>query len=63
MIGDFLGGSAEIVLGTAVLIKNGIGIVGMLICFLVCVPPLIQMGITAILYQLVSAVAQPIFYP
>lgn len=60
MIGDFLGGSAEIVLGTAVLIKNGIGIVGMLICFLVCVPPLIQMGITAILYQLVSAVAQPI---
>ena len=60
MIGDLIGGSTEIVLGTAVLIKNGIGIVGMIICLVVCLPPLIQMGVTALLYQLVSAVAQPI---
>ena len=60
MIGDLIGGSTEIVLGTAVLIKNGIGIVGMIICLIVCLPPLIQMGVTALLYQLVSAVAQPI---
>ena len=60
MIGDLIGGSTEIVLGTAVLIKNGIGIVGMIICLIVCLPPLIQMGVTALMYQLVSAVAQPI---
>lgn len=60
MIGDLISGSTEIVLGTAVLIKNGIGIVGMIICLIVCLPPLIQMGVTALMYQLVSAVAQPI---
>ncbi len=60
VIGDVIGGSAELVLGTAVLIKNGIGIVGMVICLIICLPPLIQMGITAILYQLVSSVAQPV---
>lgn len=60
MIGDLIGGSTEIVLGTAVLIKNGIGVVGMIICLIVCLPPLVQMGVTALMYQLVSAVAQPI---
>ncbi len=60
IIGDVIGGSAELVLGTAVLIKNGIGIVGMIICLIICLPPLIQMGMTAVLYQLVSSVAQPV---
>lgn len=60
IIGDVIGGATEIVLGTAVLIKNGIGVAGMIICLIICLAPMIQMAVTALLYQLVSALIQPI---
>ncbi len=60
IVGDAVGGATEIVLGTAVLIKNGIGVAGMIICFVICLSPIIQMGVTALVYQLVSALVQPI---
>lgn len=60
IIGDAIGGAAEVVLGTAVLIRNGIGVVGMIVCLVICLAPLIQMAVTALLYQLVAALIQPI---
>lgn len=60
IIGDVIGGATEIVLGTAVLIKNGIGVAGMIICLIVCLAPILQMALTALLYQLLSALVQPI---
>ncbi len=60
VIGDAIGGTAEIVLGTAVLIKNGIGVAGMVICLVVCLVPIIQMAVTALMYQLIAALIQPI---
>lgn len=60
IIGDAISGTAEIVLGTAVLIKNGIGVAGMIICLVICVAPVIQMAVTMLLYQLVAALIQPI---
>ena len=59
-IGDIFGGVTEVVLGTAVLIKNGIGVAGMVICLVVCVSPLLQLAITTLMYQLVAALIQPI---
>ena len=60
LIGDIAGGAAEIVLGTAVLIKNGIGVAGMIVCLVICMTPVIQMAITTLMYQLISALVQPI---
>lgn len=60
IIGDAIGGAAEVVLGTAVLIRNGIGVVGMIVCLVICLAPLIQMTVTALLYQLVAALIQPV---
>lgn len=60
IVGDAVSGTTEIVLGTAVLIKNGIGVAGMIICFVICLSPMIQMGVTALIYQLVSALVQPV---
>lgn len=60
VIGDVIGGATEIVLGTAVLIKNGIGVAGMLVCLAVCLTPIIQMAVTTLMYQLVAALMQPI---
>lgn len=59
-IGDALGGTAEIVLGTAVLVKNGIGVTGAIICIVLCVIPLLQMFVMVFLYKLTSAFIQPI---
>lgn len=60
IIGDAISGTAEVVLGTAVLIRNGIGVVGMIVCLVICLAPLIQMAVTALLYQLIAALIQPI---
>lgn len=60
IIGDAIGGTVEVVLGTAVLIRNGIGVVGMIACLVICLVPLIQMAVTALLYQLIAALIQPI---
>lgn len=60
LIGDVLGGAVEVVLGTAVLIKNGIGVAGMIICIVLCLAPLLQLAITSLMYQFVAALIQPI---
>ena len=59
-IGDVLGGTAEVLLGTAVLIKNGIGMAGAIICFALCLVPLIQVALIVLMYKLSAAVIQPI---
>lgn len=59
-IGDVLGGTAEVLLGTAVLIKNGIGMAGAMICFAICLVPLIQVALIILMYKLSAAVIQPI---
>lgn len=60
IIGDAISGTAEVVFGTAVLIRNGIGVVGMIVCLVICLAPLIQMAVTALLYQVIAALIQPI---
>ncbi|MBM6751296.1 stage III sporulation protein AE [Mediterraneibacter glycyrrhizinilyticus] len=59
-IGNAVGGAAEIVLGTAVLIKNGIGMAGAVIAVVICAVPVIQMLILAFLYKLAAALVQPV---
>ena len=44
----------------AVLIKNGIGLTGMLFCFALCLVPLMQTGTIVLVYKLVTAVIQPV---
>lgn len=60
VIGDAIGGVAEVVLGTAVLLKNGIGIVGAVICIGICAVPLIEMALMSLFYKMIAAVIQPI---
>ena len=58
--GNLLGGMTEVALGTAVLVKNGIGMAGAVICIALCVIPLVQTAGTALLYKLAAAVIQPV---
>ncbi|MEF9997569.1 MAG: stage III sporulation protein AE [Lachnospiraceae bacterium] len=59
-VGDAIGGVTEVVLGTTVLVKNGIGVTGAIICVGICVIPLIQIGMMTLMYKLIAAVVQPI---
>lgn len=60
VIGDALGGTAEIALGAALLVKNGIGMTGAVICCALCVYPMVQTGCIVLLYKLAAAVLQPV---
>lgn len=59
-VGDAIGGVTEVVFGTAVLVKNGIGITGMLICLAICLAPLVQTGLISLMYKLAAAMIQPV---
>lgn len=55
-----LSGTAEVVLGTAVLIKNGIGAAGTVVCLAICLIPLVQMAAVTLMYKVTAAMIQPI---
>lgn len=59
-VGDLMGGTAEVLVGTAVLIKNGIGMAGALTAVGLCAAPALQMLVMALLYRLAAAVVQPV---
>lgn len=59
-VGNAMGGAAEIFFGTAVLIKNGIGMAGAVIAVLICIGPIIQMALMALMYKLAAALVQPV---
>lgn len=63
VIGDAIGGTAEVVLGTAVLMKNGIGVAGAIICMAICVVPILQIFGITFLYKLAAAFIQPVSDP
>ena len=59
-IGDVIGGMAEVAVGTAVLVKNGIGMAGAVICVALCIVPLVQAACIVLMYRLAAAVIQPV---
>jgi len=60
IIGDVIGGASEVLLGTTVLIKNGIGVAGAIICIAICMAPVVQMAVVTLMYKLTAALIQPI---
>lgn len=59
-IGNLFGGVTDVLLGTAVLIKNGIGMAGAVILVLICCVPVIQMAAMTFLYKFAAAMVQPV---
>lgn len=59
-IGDLIGGMAEVAIGTAVLVKNGIGMAGAVICVALCIVPMVQIACIVLLYKLSAAIIQPV---
>jgi stage III sporulation protein AE len=59
-IGNAIGGVTDVVLGTAVLIKNGIGMAGSVILISICAVPILQMAFMMLMYKLAAAIVQPV---
>lgn len=59
-IGDVVSGTTEVVLGSAVLLKNGIGMAGAVLVVGIVLIPVINMGILTLLYKGTAALVQPI---
>lgn len=59
-LGDVIGGVAESVISASVLLKNAIGLAGMVIIIIICAVPLLKMGVTSLIYKVSAAVIQPI---
>lgn len=60
VVGKILGDAVDTVLGCGVILKNAIGIVGVIIVIGICISPIIKLATLTIVYNLASAVIQPI---
>ena len=59
-VGNLFSGITEVVLGSAVLIKNCLGAAAIVILLLAGAAPLCRMGISALVYQFLAALVQPV---
>jgi len=59
-IGGTLGSAGEIIFSCGMLIKNSVGILGLIILFVISVIPVLKIGCFWVLYHLVSIVLQPV---
>lgn len=59
-IGDALGGVTSTILGAAVLLKNAIGVAGLIVILVICAVPFIKLLMITVVYKAGSAALQPI---
>ncbi len=60
VVGKVLGDSVDTVLGCASILKNAVGIVGVVVLLAICIAPIVKLTILTITYYLASAICQPI---
>ena len=59
-IGNIAGSVTDVVLGSSVLIKNGIGVAALVVIVLICLMPLVKLGVLMMLLELAAALLQPV---
>lgn len=59
-VGNIAGAVTDTILGSAVLIKNGIGAAGLIVLVLICLAPLLKLGTLILILELAAAVIQPV---
>lgn len=59
-IGNIAGSVTDVLLGSAVLIKNGIGAAALIVILLLCMAPLLKLGILVVILELSAALIQPV---
>ena len=60
VVGKILGDSVDSVLGCGLVLKNALGVVGVIIIIGICAIPIIKLSILTIIYSLSSAIIEPL---
>lgn len=59
-VGDVLGSVTQGVFGAGILLKNAIGVAGVIVILIICALPILKLAITTLIYRVSSAAVQPI---
>ncbi|HSH35749.1 stage III sporulation protein AE [Schnuerera sp.] len=60
IIGKFLSDAVEAVVGCSAILKNGVGIIGLLILFFICIIPALKIIVLIFAYKGIAALVEPI---
>ena len=60
VVGKILGDAVDTVIGCGIILKNAIGLVGIIIIIGICVIPIIKLLVLTISYKLIASLSQPI---
>lgn len=60
VVGKILSDASETVLGSGIVLRNAVGLIGVIVIIGICATPIIKLGILTALYQILSAVCEPI---
>ena len=60
VVGKILGDSVDSVLGCGLVLKNALGVVGVIIIIGICATPIIKLSVLTIMYSLSSAIIEPL---
>lgn len=59
-LGTSINAVTEIMVGTGIIIKNGVGVAAILVLLVLCAGPVVKVWVMTFLYRLVAAVMQPV---
>ena len=59
-VGGLMDSAAETIAGSALVIKNAVGVAGMIVVLLICLLPFLKLGLGVLLFRLLCAMLQPI---
>lgn len=60
VVGKILGDAVDTVLGCGIVLKNAIGLVGVIIVIGICILPILKLSVLTLSYKILSSIVQPI---
>lgn len=60
VVGKILGDSVDSILGCGLVLKNALGVVGIIIIIGICIVPIIKLAVLSIMYSISSAIIEPL---
>ena len=60
VVGKILGDAVDTVLGSGIILKNAIGLIGVILIIGICIMPILKLAVLTATYKLLATVTQPI---
>ncbi len=60
VVGKILGDAVDTVLGCGIILKNAVGLIGVIVVISICIAPILKLAILTITYKLLAGICEPI---